>query len=153
MKRSLNLIALLFFPCLLEAAPPREVHRSVPVIEAVSGPPYLHAGPMVGHVTDATAQLWAKASNAGRLSFKIGQQADLADGQASSEVKLEATTSFAGQVVVRELKPSTRYYYLPLLDGKPALPRPYPAFVTAPKAGSPERLARGVWFLCGSAGL
>lgn len=112
----------------------------MPRVEPIAGPPFLHAGPMVGHVTDGSARLWAKSSNAATLSFKVGEAADLAEAQTTSEIKLEEATSFIGQTAVDGLKPGTRYYYVPLLNGEPALSRPYPAFITAPKAGTPARL-------------
>lgn len=114
----------------------KETHSSVPVIEPIPGPPFLHAGPMVGDVTDRTARLWAKASNAARLSFRIGQQADLSDGRIVQGPELREAESFTGQVLVDGLQPATRYYYVPWLDGEAALARPYPSFVTAPAPGT-----------------
>lgn len=121
-------------------APKKEVHGPVPVISAVPGPAYLHAGPLVGHVTDTTAHLWAKGSNHGVLAFKIGIQPDLSDGRVVSGPEFVAPSSFTGQVQVDGLQPATRYYYAPLLDGAPALMRPYPSFVTASAAGHRGRL-------------
>jgi alkaline phosphatase D len=104
----------------------------VPAITPVPGAAFLHAGPMVGHVTDTTARLWAKGSNQGRLAFKMGLQADLSDGRVVSAADLTESASFTGQVQVDGLQPATRYFYAPVLDGAPALARPYPSFVTAP---------------------
>ncbi|MEM7387972.1 MAG: alkaline phosphatase D family protein, partial [Verrucomicrobiota bacterium] len=46
-----------------------------------------------------------------------------------------------GHVSVSGLKPSTRYYYLPTLEGKPMVSRPYPSITTAPVEGEPGRVS------------
>jgi alkaline phosphatase D len=128
-------VALGSQPAAKVSAPPskaQEVFGPVPVITPVPGAAYLHAGPLVGHVTDTTARLWAKASNQGRLAFKIGQQPDLADGRVLEAPQLAEQSSFTGQVIVEGLQASTRYHYTPMIDGVPALARPYPSFTTAP---------------------
>lgn len=124
---------------------PKEILEDVPVIKPIPGPAYLHAGPMLGHVNDTTANLWAKASNKGKLAFKIGQAADLSDAIVLECSELNETSSFTGQVKVEGLQPSTRYHYTPLLDGTPALLRPYPSFITtqAPNLRTPLRVAFG----------
>ena len=126
-------------------APKKEVHGPVPVITPVSGAAFLHAGPLVGHVTDTSAILWAKGSNSGRLDFKVGRESDLSDARLVSGGDLVEDSFFTGQAVVDGLEAVTRYYYTPLLDGEPALPRPYPSFMTAPATGqnTPLRVAFG----------
>jgi alkaline phosphatase D len=121
-------------------APAPEPDGPVPVVTPVPGEPFVHAGPLVGHVGDTTARLWAKASNACGLGFRIGEDPSLADGRIIAGPTLAEAESFTGQVEVRELRPATRYHYCPLLDGRPALTRPYPSFVTAPAAGTRGRL-------------
>jgi alkaline phosphatase D len=121
-------------------AKPTEEHGPVPEITQIPGPAYLHAGPMVGHVTDTTARLWAKASNHGRLAFKIGLQPDLMKGKVVEGPELFELSSFTGQVEVEDLQASTRYHYAPLIDGAPAVARPYPFFITAPAPGHRGRL-------------
>lgn len=130
------------------SAPParvKEIFGPVPVITPVPGAAFLHAGPMVGHVTDTTTRLWAKASNQARLAFKIGLQPDLADGRVVDAAALAEASSFTGQVEVDGLQPATRYHYTPMLDGAPAMARPYPSFLTAPAAEhrGPLRVAFG----------
>lgn len=118
----------------------RERHGPVPVVNPIPGDPFLHAGPLVGHVTDTTAFLWAKASNKAKLAFRVGEKPDLSDARIVQGPELTSETSFTGQVEVPNLRPATRYYYTPLLNDVPALARPYPSFVTAPKAGQAERV-------------
>ena len=124
----------------LVAQRPRQALSSVPVVAPLPGKPYLHAGPLVGHVTDTTAHLWAKASNQATLGFKIGETEDLVDGRVVAGPVVQAGDSFTGQVEVKGLKPSTRYYFVPLFDGEATLARPYPAFLTAPATSSPRIL-------------
>ena len=119
---------------------PKVSPTPVSMVTPIPGKAFLHAGPLVGHVTESTARLWAKASNQSALSFKIGEAEDLADGRVVEAAALKGDTSFTGQVELKGLKPSTRYYYAPHLDGDDALTRPYPSFVTAPLSGSPGRL-------------
>jgi alkaline phosphatase D len=124
-------------------APKKEEHGPVPVISPVPGAAFLHAGPLVGHVTDTSAALWAKGSNTGRLDFKVGRESDLSDGRLVGGSELAEASSFTGRVIVDGLAAATRYYYTPLLDGAVAMPRPYPSFMTAPAASSPLRVAFG----------
>lgn len=121
-------------------ARPKEVHPPVPVITPVPGPAYLHAGPLVGHVTHASARLWAKASNVGDLAFKVGLQSDLSDGRLVSGPELTEDSSFTGQMEITGLEPATRYFYTPVINGSPALARPFPSFVTAPPPDQAVRL-------------
>jgi alkaline phosphatase D len=130
------------------SAPPakaKEAHGPVPDASAVPGPAFLHAGPLIGHVTATTARLWAKASNQGRLAFKIGLRPDLSDGRVVSAPELAEQSSFTGQVEVGGLQASTAYHYTPLIDGAPALACPYPSFLTAPASEhrGPLRVAFG----------
>jgi len=112
-----------------------EVLGLVPSAEAVPGTPFLHAGPMVGHVTESAALLWVKASNRATLAVKIGLTEDLADARTVPGPVLEPASEFTGVVKVDGLQSATRYYYAPLLDGTPAMARPWPSFVTAGAPG------------------
>lgn len=127
-------------PVSATAAKVKEEFGPVPVITPVPGPAFLHAGPMVGHVTDTTARLWTKGSNAGHLAFNIGTQPDLSDARTVKGHDLIEAASFTGQLQVDGLEPSTQYYYTPVLDGAPALGRPYPCFTTAPAPGQSAQL-------------
>jgi alkaline phosphatase D len=143
MRRVLTCVCVLFLMMLPEAKSqprPRDKHPAVPPVQPGPGNPFLHAGPLVGHVTDTTARIWAKASNRGTLSFRIGEREDLDDARLVDGPALPAESSFTGQVEVNGLKPATRYFYVPLLEGDAVLPRPYPSFKSAPAPGVPARL-------------
>jgi len=99
---------------------------------APAGEAFLELGPLLGHVGPKEAKLWAKASAEASLSLRIGLKEDLSDGRDVKGPRLENSSDFMGQVAVTGLEPSHRYYYCVLLDEKPAMIRPYPAFSTAP---------------------
>ncbi len=132
-------------PAKAASKPAPEKLDPVPVIAPVPGPAFLHAGPMIGHVADHTARLWAKGSNQGRLAFRIGLQSDLSDGRVVEAPAMVEDASFTSQVQVDGLTAATRYYYAPVIDGTPALARPFPSFVTAaaPERRGPLRVAFG----------
>lgn len=119
---------------------PKEEFGPVPSATAVAGAAFLHAGPMIGHVTENSVRLWAKGSNAAKLAFKVGLQEDLSDGKIIEGGDLDEDASFTGMVEVSGLASATRYHYAPVLDGRLALQRPYPSFVTAPPATQEGRL-------------
>src|SRR6188474_3381994 len=128
----LSALILALLSSFAAAQRPRESRTPVPTVTPMPGKAFLHAGPLVGHVTETSARLWAKASNQSALSFKMGEAEDLADGRVVEGPALQPDTSFTGQVELKGLKPSTRYYYAPQLNGDAALTRPYPSFMTAP---------------------
>ena len=112
----------------------------VPPDEAVDGPVFLKCGPLVGHTTHDRMILWAKASDAAKLTVRIGTDADLAKARVVQGPALTADSAFAGTVEITDLQPKTRYYYAVLLDGEPATPRPHASFTTTAEAGTPGLL-------------
>ncbi len=101
---------------------------------------FLRLAPMLGHVSSTNALIWAHASAASRLSIRLSADEDLSNGKIIRGPVLEADNGFMGHVVLSGLAPETRYYYGVLLDGKPAMLRPYPSFVTAPPEGTSGRV-------------
>ena len=93
-------------------------------------------GPMIGHVDDDEALVWAKASKPSRVSLRVGEAPNLADARTVEGPAFAAETGCMGSVHVDGLKPSTRYYYAVGLDGTPVTAPPYPSFVTAAPAGT-----------------
>ena len=114
---------------------------SAPAIPPVQpGAPYLHVGPMLGHVGPGEARLWVKSTGAAKVSVKVSEAADLKDARSIDGPALAEDAAFTATIVVPELKPATRYYYSVLLDGAPALARPWPSFTTAPADGAKGKL-------------
>jgi phosphodiesterase/alkaline phosphatase D-like protein len=108
----------------------------VPPDEPVDGPLFLRAGPMLGHVAHDRALVWVKASNAGKVSIKVGATPALAKARTIAGPALTGDTAFCGTVEIPELEPGKRYYYSVLLDGEPATLRPHASFVTPPMPGA-----------------
>ncbi|HYE97755.1 MAG TPA: alkaline phosphatase D family protein [Planctomycetota bacterium] len=102
--------------------------------------PHLDLGPMVGHAGPSEARIWARASGPARLAVEWSDQEDLSGSATTDAVELTDASAFCGQVRLAPLKPATRYWYRVLLDGRPAMARPWPAFRTAPEPGSKERV-------------
>lgn len=94
------------------------------------GPPYLLAGPMLGHVGAQRAHVWVRATAAAPWKILLAQE----DGSAR-EIQgpaLLEENGLTGVAVIDGLNPGTRYSYQVLLDGREQLPRPLPSFTTAP---------------------
>lgn len=106
---------------------------------AQASPAYLPLAPMIGHTGPTDTRIWAKASAAARLSVRIGRSEDLSDARTIDGPALGADSDFMGHVVINGLEPLTTYHYAVLLDGQPAMARPFPAFTTAPRAGAAHR--------------
>ena len=103
---------------------------------AAEPPLHVACGPIVGHVSDSEARIWLKPSGRADTAIRIARTPDLADARDVPGPTLTADTDFMGTIHIDGLKPITKYYYLPLLDGKPAMLPPYPSFTTAPEVGA-----------------
>jgi alkaline phosphatase D len=107
------------------------------VVAGAAEPPlHLAHGPIVGHVTAAEARVWLQLSARADVAIRIGQAPDLSDARLVAGPALTAETDFMGTARIDGLQPLTKYHYTVLLDGKPAMSPPYPAFVTAPEVGA-----------------
>ncbi|HUR57381.1 MAG TPA: alkaline phosphatase D family protein [Opitutaceae bacterium] len=102
-------------------------------------PAYLALGPMIGHTGPNDTRIWAKASKAARLAVRVGTDAELGNGRVVNGPALGSDSDYMGHVRITDLRPSTEYHYVILLDGEPAMARPYPSFTTAPDIGAPGR--------------
>lgn len=104
------------------------------------GPAYLQLAPMLGHLGPNEARIWIKATGAAKLAVRVSESADMAEARVIAGPELKAASAFTGVVTVAELKAHTPYFYSVLLDGQPALARPWPSFTTAPADGAQGRL-------------
>lgn len=110
---------------------------TLPPVQA--GPPYLLAGPQLGHVGHDEARLWIRSTAA--VPWKVL----LYEGDLSGQVReiegplLTADSACMGIVTIEGLKPQTRYTYQVLLDGREQVARPVPTFVTASLPGQAGR--------------
>ena len=99
------------------------------------GAVFLELGPLLGHVGPAEAKIWAKASGPAKLGIRIGTKQDLSDARNTEDLPVTADTLFSTHLIVQKLEPAQRYFYCVLIDGRPAMARPYPSFQTAPNPG------------------
>lgn len=126
--------------------PPFAARFCIPLFVLLSFPyflsaaAYLDLAPMIGHTTASDTRIWVKASEAAKISVRVGTRPDLSDARTVRGPKLELASGLMGNVLVDRLEPATRYHYSVLLDGKPAMLRPYPSFTTAPREGEPSRV-------------
>ena len=104
------------------------------------GPAYLQLAPMLGHIGPTEARVWVKATGAAKLTMRVSERADLADAREVAGPELQEASAFTGVVIIPGLKAATPYFYTVLLDGQPALARPWPAFSTAPADGARGKL-------------
>lgn len=104
------------------------------------GPPYLQLWPMLGHVSATEARIWVKATGQAKVAVRVNTTADLREAREVAGPTLTGESDFAGTVVVPGLEPATRYFYNVLIDGQPAMTRPWPSFGTAPADGARGKL-------------
>src|SRR5687767_5906525 len=102
--------------------------------------PYLLLGPMLGHTTSTNARVWVRASEPARVSIRLSLNPDLGGGREFRGPRLTTNWANAGEVFLSGLKPNTQYHYSVLLNGKPAMTRPYPSFTTPPREGTDARV-------------
>jgi alkaline phosphatase D len=100
-------------------------------------------GPIIGGLSDKSANLWARADMAGILRAWLGKKENLSDAQlAGVSAPLQAQDGYAGVVPVSGLDPETTYYYdLRLDDCYPLVQEGYPKFTTFPVPGKPSNFS------------
>ena len=94
-------------------------------------------GPVVGGLSDTSANLWGRADSTGTLRAWLGKKEDLSDAQlAGASAPLQVQDGYAGVAPVSGLKPETTYYYDLRLDKRrPPVQKGYPKFTTFPTPG------------------
>jgi phosphodiesterase/alkaline phosphatase D-like protein len=94
-------------------------------------------GPVIGGLSDTTANLWARADGPGRLRAWLGRRADFSDAApAGQTLPLRAEDGFAGVALLEELRRETTYYYAVTLTGRRPV-QPDGQFTTFP---APEKM-------------
>jgi alkaline phosphatase D len=110
-------------------------------LDASSGPSITH-GPVSGEVTDETAVLWARGSEAGTLTFAVAEAAedvDFSEDAAEATVNIDEAGDFIGEVKIDDLEANTAYLYrVTLSAGDETSDFVQGYFVTAPAAGDAQ---------------
>jgi alkaline phosphatase D len=104
------------------------------------GPPYLQAGPQLGHVAHDHALLWVRATAAAGWKVIISEVENPSVTREFAGPELGAESGFSGIVKLDGLRPSTRYRYEVVLGDQPQTTRPFPSFITAPEPNQPIKL-------------
>ena len=79
-------------------------------------------GPMLGHITSRTAEIWLQTDAAAELRIEYWPAARPQQRLRGPTVRLDAASDFAGRISLVGLQPDTGYAYQVYLDGEPALP-------------------------------
>lgn len=92
-------------------------------------------GPMVGHTTESTSRIWARADGVCRMHVEV---TDASTGQmiASESIRLAQVHNYCGSAEVKGLSPHTMYSYRVLLDGTGQAQVARQTFRTYPKPGA-----------------
>lgn len=93
----------------------------------------ISAGPMLGHVTSRTAEIWVQADGAAELQVEYWPVQSPQERQRGQSVKLDAASDFTARLSLVGLQAGTAYAYQLYLDGKPALPGASLGFRTQPR--------------------
>lgn len=80
------------------------------------------AGPMLGHVTSRTAEIWVQTDAEAVLQIEYWSEADPERRQRGPAVRLEAASDFTARLSLVGLQAGTGYAYRLHLDGEPAQP-------------------------------
>ncbi|MFN3593819.1 MAG: alkaline phosphatase D family protein [Thiobacillaceae bacterium] len=78
----------------------------------------LTAGPMLGHVTSRTADIWLQTDGPAEVTIEYWPSAHPAERVVGPRLRLEAASDFAGRLSLVGLKPGTLYSYQLYVDGQ-----------------------------------
>ncbi len=94
-------------------------------------------GPVVGGVTDSTANVFVRASQVATVAVRYGTDPNLTTYQVSDSFTTSSTSDFTKIIGLSGLTPEQTYYLNPVVNGVPKRTAPpYPSFRTFPMVGS-----------------
>ncbi len=94
-------------------------------------------GPVVGRVTDSTANVFLRASQVATVAVRYGTDPNLTTYQVSDSFTTSSTSDFTKIIGLSGLTPEQTYYLNPVVNGVPKRTAPpYPSFRTFPMVGS-----------------
>lgn len=102
-------------------------------------------GPLVGHMTDASASFWVRTAGESNVRVDVRPDDEARDIVATGTARSTAASDFTCVVTLNGLKPATRYSYVVRIDDHDPPPDSARSFRTFPAAGQPAsfRIAFG----------
>lgn len=104
---------------------------------AASAAPKLMQGPMLGHVDQHSAQIWARVAGEANFSILYSESPRFTNARETPTIRAEAENDYCVQATVDGLEAGSFYYYKILVDGEPLnSPREQEGYplLTAPSA-------------------
>jgi len=95
----------------------------------------ISVGPMSGEVTSISAVVWARASDAGTVTFEVADNSGFS-GSKRLEVTVDEANDFIAETQIDALTPNTDYFYRASIGASTASG----SFTTAPSGDSAEAL-------------
>ncbi len=94
-------------------------------------------GPVVGGVTDSSANVFLRSSQETTVALRYGTDPDLMTYQVTASATTSAASDFTKIIALSSLTPEQTYYLNPVVNGVAQLSAPpYPTFRTFPAGGS-----------------
>ncbi|MDQ8198064.1 alkaline phosphatase D family protein [Pelagicoccus enzymogenes] len=81
--------------------------------------PKLMQGPMLGHVDQNSAQIWARVAGEANLSILYSESPSFTDARESAPVRALPQNDYCVQATIDGLEAGSFYYYQVLVDGEP----------------------------------
>lgn len=101
-----------------------------------AAPAQIAQGPLVGAVTDTSANVWVRTTRAARVQIEYATDAALQNKTTSETRTTDASSDFTTIVSIPKLAPQQTYFYNVLINDVPQLSAPYPQFQTFTPRGS-----------------
>ena len=93
-------------------------------------------GPVVGGVTDSTANIFVRTNKIGTVFIRYSTSPTFQISADSASVTTDVTSDFTAIIPLANLSAETTYYLNVIVDDLPQLTFPYPSFATFPVLGS-----------------
>lgn len=91
---------------------------SVFALSAIAGPQIMQ-GPMLGHVDQNSAKIWARVAGEADLSILYSESPRFTDAKTTTAVRALPENDYCVQASIEGLNAGSFYYYQILIDGKP----------------------------------
>lgn len=86
---------------------------------ACTAAPKLMQGPMLGHVDEDSAKIWARVAGEADFTVVYSTNSNFTESLSSQPVRARAENDYCVQVEIDDLEAGSFYYYKVLVDGQP----------------------------------